>query len=308
MGLTDLVEEKRASHGALVSRLNDMFVKHLERTWVPRTLHKIAVEKKKMEYEHAVLGMPPAHEEEALPKVRDAIVKAAEGVLDRGVPSLLEEYSASILHPMKEKITVAVGQAMIDAFSAQGEVLGVKVDVDSYILSPQQHDQVRLWLQDTRGPGQVKLELLYRASRDGWQAQDFHSRCDGKGATITVIKSSGGFVFGGYADVPWHSQNNDTQSLQAFLFSLHSPSGVGPVKLPLVQNHQHAMYCGASYGPSFGHGRDMHVADGANGNTNSHTNLGRTYQLPTGQSAKSFFTGAHRFQAAEVEVYQVQLQ
>ena len=95
LGLTDLVEEQRASHGALVSRLNDMFVKHLESTWVPRTLHKIAAEKKKMEYEHAVLGMPPAHEEEALPQVKTAIVKAVEGVLDRGIPSLLEEYSAS---------------------------------------------------------------------------------------------------------------------------------------------------------------------------------------------------------------------
>ena len=45
MGLTDLIEEQRASHGALVSRLNDMFIKHLESTWVPRTLNKIAAEK-----------------------------------------------------------------------------------------------------------------------------------------------------------------------------------------------------------------------------------------------------------------------
>ena len=179
--------------------------------------------------------------------------------------------------------------------------------IDSKILSPQQHDQVRLWLQDTRGPGQVKLELLYRASRDGFRARDFHSRCDDKGATITVIKCSGGFVFGGYADVPWHSQNNYTRSSQAFLFSLHSPSGVGPVKLPLFQNHQNAMYCVASYGPTFGGGHDIHVADGANGNTNSYTNL-HAYQLPAGQSAQTFFTGAHNFQAAEVEVYQVQLQ
>ena len=72
-----------------------MFIKHLESTWVPRTLHKIAAEKKKMEFEHAVLGMPPAHEEETFPQVRDAIEKGVEGVLYRGVPSLLEEYSAS---------------------------------------------------------------------------------------------------------------------------------------------------------------------------------------------------------------------
>ena len=35
---------------------------------------------------------------------------------------------------------------------------------------------------------------------------------------------------------------------------------------------------------------------------------GHTYQLPPGQSAQTFFTGSRHFQAAEVEVYQVQLQ
>ena len=104
IGLADLIEEQRASHAALVSRLNDMFIKHLESTWVPRTLQKLAAEKERIPFEHALLGMPPAHEEEALPQVRDAIVKEVEGVLDRGVPSLLKEYSASVLHPMKRDL------------------------------------------------------------------------------------------------------------------------------------------------------------------------------------------------------------
>jgi hypothetical protein len=108
----------------------------------------------------------------------------------------------------------------------------------------------------------VKLELLYRASRDGWQGQDFHSRCDNKGATVTFIESTGGFVFGGYADVSWKAGNGGrksyTHATQAFFFSLHRPSGVGPVKLPLVQNHQHAIYNAASHGPTFGVG-DLYV-------------------------------------------------
>ena len=179
---------------------------------------------------------------------------------------------------------------------------------DSQTLSPQQHSQILSWLPESSGGKQVKLELLYRASRDGWQCQDFHSRCDSKGATVTVIKCTGGFVFGGYADVSWHSGNSWPQSAQAFLFSLHSPSRVGPVKLPLFQNHQHAIYCGSSYGPTFGGGHDLYVANCAKSTTSSYTTLGHTYQLPPGQSAQTFFTGSHTFQAAEVEVYQVQLQ
>ncbi len=33
----------------------------------------------------------------------------------------------------------------------------------------------------------AELSLLYRGSRDGWLAIDFHSRCDIKGATLTLI-------------------------------------------------------------------------------------------------------------------------
>ena len=318
MGLTDLIEEQRASHGALVSRLNDMFIKHLESTWVPRTLHKIAAEKKKIQFEHAVLGMPPAHQEEALPLVRDAIVKAVEGVMDRAVPSLLDTYSKSVLHPMKRDIQRVVKQAIMDTFKAQGAEWGVKFNtqVDSQILSPPQRVQVCSWLQDADlVPEPTKLVLLYRASRDGWGGKDFHSRCDGKGATVAVIKCSGGFVFGGYADTSWSSDGNWTSSPQAFLFSLHRPSGVGPVKLPQVQNHRSklgkqikivngkAICCNSCYGPKFGDG-DLFV----DGDVHGSTNLGQSYQLPAKQSAQTFFTGAHKFQAAEVEVYQVQLQ
>ena len=33
------------------------------------------------------------------------------------------------------------------------------------------------------------INKLYRASRDGWTAKDFHSKCDGKGPTLSLIWS-----------------------------------------------------------------------------------------------------------------------
>ena len=44
--------------------------------------------------------------------------------------------------------------------------------------------------------------LCYRASLHGWEGEDFHTRCDGKKYTVTVIKKNQ-YVFGGYTDVPW---------------------------------------------------------------------------------------------------------
>jgi len=75
----------------------------------------------------------------------------------------------------------------------------------SNILSAEAHCQIISWL-DKGTP--TKLQLLHRASVDGWKALDFHSRCDNKGPTITVIKCTGGYVFGGFTSTAWASANS----------------------------------------------------------------------------------------------------
>ncbi len=34
-----------------------------------------------------------------------------------------------------------------------------------------------------------RFELIFRASRDGFNGQAFHSKCDNKGPTLVIIKS-----------------------------------------------------------------------------------------------------------------------
>ena len=46
--------------------------------------------------------------------------------------------------------------------------------------------------------------LLFQASRDGFAASAFHSKCDTKGPTVTVVKS-GANIFGGFTEEPWTS-------------------------------------------------------------------------------------------------------
>ena len=58
-------------------------------------------------------------------------------------------------------------------------------------------EQLQQWLHD-----EIDWRLCYRASRDGWRSRDFHSRCDFKGPTVTLIKA-GYYIFGGYSDIPW---------------------------------------------------------------------------------------------------------
>ena len=60
------------------------------------------------------------------------------------------------------------------------------------------------WLREAR-VSPVDWKLIYRGTRDGFAASTFHSLCDDKGPTITLIKSVGDCIFGGYSDVSWSS-------------------------------------------------------------------------------------------------------
>jgi len=67
-----------------------------------------------------------------------------------------------------------------------------------------------------------KFELLMRGTRDGFTSHAFHEKCDIKGPTLIVIKSSEHQrIFGGYTNIDWNSLNcGKRYKLQSFLFSL----------------------------------------------------------------------------------------
>ena len=48
-----------------------------------------------------------------------------------------------------------------------------------------------------------EFKLLYRGSRDGFRARDFHSHCDDIPNTLTIIQSENGNIFGGFTTQTW---------------------------------------------------------------------------------------------------------
>ena len=73
---------------------------------------------------------------------------------------------------------------------------------DSVILPLEQRQTVVTWLEETGFITVSSEKVLYRASRNGWFASNFHSCCDNKGPTVTLVKS-GNYIFGGYTDQSW---------------------------------------------------------------------------------------------------------
>ena len=52
--------------------------------------------------------------------------------------------------------------------------------------------------------GDYEWKLIYRASEHGYTARSFHECCDDEGPTLIVIKSSEGWIFGGYTTQSWN--------------------------------------------------------------------------------------------------------
>ncbi len=138
-------------------------------------------------------------------------------------------------------------------------------------------------LQRVMGDAAPKnLSLLYRGSRDGFNAAAFHAKCDGRGATLTVIGSKKGNVFGGYTSMPWASAGNHKQDASAYIFSLRGPRA--PPGAPLRMNSKGGPYQGVchdgSYGPFFPGGNDLIVYNDMKAETGkSYSNLGGGYAL-----------------------------
>jgi hypothetical protein len=74
----------------------------------------------------------------------------------------------------------------------------------------------------------------------------------------------------------------------------------------MLPDSPYVIYCGSSYGPTFGRNHDIHVSDGCNANNNSYTYLGGSYLNDTNIEGKQVFTGQHHFTVKEIEVFSIQ--
>jgi hypothetical protein len=53
--------------------------------------------------------------------------------------------------------------------------------------------------------GKKTWKLLYRGSRDGFNAAGVHSKSDNRANIVTLIETMKGLIFGGFTPTPWDS-------------------------------------------------------------------------------------------------------
>jgi len=182
-------------------------------------------------------------------------------------------------------------------FDFYGVVLPVPPDVfeGTTLLNIDQQKKVQEWL-----PDKSVWKLIYKGSVNGFGGADFHKNCDNKGETVSVICSTSNYLFGGYTPASWTSAGNYTNSPPSFLFTLTNPANV-PAKY-LNTNAAYSIHNNGTYGPTFGGGHDLYVANNCAANNSSATNFPHSYGDTTGRG-NATFTGAANFQVRDIEVF-----
>ncbi|CAF2562409.1 unnamed protein product [Rotaria sp. Silwood2] len=158
-------------------------------------------------------------------------------------------------------------------------------------------------------------ELIYKASRNGFDGNTFHSLCNNQGPTMTIIQSNNNYLFGGYTAIPWsssyHSYTNDTT---AFLFTITNPYNIPPTKY-LINPHQRGcavyhhrddgpIFGGIGYFPPFRSDNDIVVKNGSNASDSSYIDFPYSYLDTTGKGNNTF-TGARNFTTFDIEVFKL---
>jgi hypothetical protein len=113
-----------------------------------------------------------------------------------------------------------------------------------------------VFLLNLLGNKPITLTLLYSGHLHGWEYEDFHSRCDSKGRTVSLFQIEQGDCIGGYTSQCWQSDEDGRYKADssAFLFNLtrsrHFPS----------KATGYDIYCSKNFGPCFSGGTNELVA------------------------------------------------
>eukprot|EP01118_Nematostelium_gracile_P000999 TRINITY_DN10_c0_g1_i3.p1 TRINITY_DN10_c0_g1~~TRINITY_DN10_c0_g1_i3.p1 ORF type:complete len:316 (-),score=77.81 TRINITY_DN10_c0_g1_i3:123-953(-) len=148
--------------------------------------------------------------------------------------------------------------------------------------------------------------LIHRGTRDGFSASQMRARINNQGETITIVRSTNGYIFGGYNPLPWNGSGSYTTCSSAWLFSL---GGVyGSVQVFGNGGGTNHIYNDNGYGPTFGSNHDLYIANGCNGNNSSYTNISNSRFLfppQVGNQPHFLNGGTNSFQVSEIEIYAV---
>jgi hypothetical protein len=210
--------------------------------------------------------------------------------------------SISVATPTIKDALVNITEETMDNLLISGVFRDPNYVVDSghfeskILKNPQTKGLLSKWI----GKGMVKLSLLYRGSRDGFNSNAFHSKVQLKKPTISIIKTKTDHIFGGYSDVAFNKNLNSPQkSDKCFLFSINLKE-----KFALKPNMEgSAIYGGGDYYiMDFGQ-NDFYIPNDCDKNSSGMADFNLAYDAK-GKTTEQI-AGGKSFSVVEIETYEV---
>ena len=180
------------------------------------------------------------------------------------------------------------------------EKLAENLKSKEILLNEEEKKMVCDWiLKQMKSEGKkIEMNLLYRLTRDGDSASTFHSYCNSKGYTLSLIRNTKGYRCGGFTSQSWGSRGSYVNDVNAFLFSLDYKEQY------FTYDGNNAIYDYSSYGPTFGNGCDLYIANSCSQNYSSYCNFPYSY---AGNITRILTGGFYNFKVNEIEVYQIKI-
>ena len=144
---------------------------------------------------------------------------------------------------------------------------------------------------------QIKsYNLVYKASKDGDKASDFHDKCDNINNNLSIVKTKKGKIFGGFTTQNWKQigQNNNKYDENAFVFSINNK------KIYNIKDKDRAIYCRNDLALFFSGASDIYIYN------NCFQKRGGTTQSAYDYKGESYaLNGESSFVLDDYEVYEV---
>jgi hypothetical protein len=131
---------------------------------------------------------------------------------------------------------------------------------NSTLVGHQQMSRIADWIDKKDPPTYsgvdlpYKFKLLVRGTRDGFDAQTFHLKCDNQGPTFVIMKIAiSGEVIGGFNPIKWQIGTGHLETRDSFLFSFGNRGRIEDAKISRVLRANYAITLkDENYGPCFG--------------------------------------------------------
>lgn len=151
----------------------------------------------------------------------------------------------SLFNKNKNEINEQKTQTPINNFELKISENGIINNLDSVIIKENilYNKNLKNWISPNK---KIKADLLFRLTKDGNLASDFHKKCDNKSQTLTLFNLVDGNIFGMYTPLSWENNCGWKFDMESFIFILNKNIKYKKIKKDF------SIYCNITSGPCAG--------------------------------------------------------